>query len=150
MEVFRQTKSRSVIRSSKLTLKEFFHDKQPTHSPRRHWRPNVSSVKPDLTNGLQDSVREQLESFYVALWEAIDDSATARRLERKFKDAVILLDQISAEREMAARTDEVTQLSAIAREDPNYLVPRSFLLDRLHRLDMLRIDALRQSTGEER
>lgn len=31
---------------------------------------------------------ELLESCYVALWEAIEDSATARRLEHKFKDAI--------------------------------------------------------------
>lgn len=31
---------------------------------------------------------DPLESCYVALWEAIENAATARRIERKFKDAI--------------------------------------------------------------
>jgi hypothetical protein len=73
---------------------------RPTPEKELAPKPPLSATKQDERALQSDNIpgaepEAELESCYVALWENIDDSATARRLEQKFKR---LIHQVSDQR----------------------------------------------------
>jgi hypothetical protein len=82
---------------------------RPTPEKELAPKPPLSATKQDERALQSDNIpgaepEAELESCYVALWENIDDSATARRLEQKFKR---LIHQVSDQRVRKARIEEL-------------------------------------------